>query len=390
VPSDGADPVPPRYGERSLAEVLPALLTALGVPRPGSAGVLAVPPVRAAGVLLVDGLGAGLLRRYAADAPFLASLPDAGPLTAGFPSSTSTSLTSLGTGAPPAAHGMVGITMRVGVGAHGLLLHTLQWTEHGVRPAVDLRDPLPPERIQPGRTALERAADAGVGVTVVSTRRFENSGLTRAALRGGTFRGVTALGDLAAEMVGALHEPGRRLCYGYHSDLDALGHEHGPGSMAWRMQLTAVDRLVSLVAEQLPPDSLLAVTGDHGMVTVDRRIDADTDRDLRRDVALVGGDPRSRLVYARPGAAAAVLATWREVLGDAAIVVSRDEALADGWFGPSATRYADRIGDVVVAARAGTAVIRSAAEPGLSKLPGQHGALSAEEQWVPLLIAHRP
>jgi hypothetical protein len=384
--SDGADPVPPRYGERSLAEVLPALLTALGVPQPGSAGVLAVPPVRAAGVLLVDGLGAELLRRYAADAPFLAGLPDAGPLTAGFPSSTSTSLTSLGTGVPPTAHGMVGITMRVGAGAHALLLQTLQWTEHGVRPAVDLRDPFPPERIQPGRTALQRAAAAGVGVTVVSTRRFENSGLTRAALRGGTFRGVTALGDLAAEMVSALREPGRRLCYGYHSDLDALGHEHGPGSLAWRMQLTAVDRLASLVAEQLPSDAVLAVTGDHGMVTVDRRIDADTHPDLRRDVALVGGDPRSRLVYARAGAAEAVLATWREVLGDAALVVSREEALASGWFGPAATRYADRIGDVVVAARAGTAVIRSAAEPGLSKLPGQHGALSADEQWVPLLL----
>jgi hypothetical protein len=387
VSSDGADPVPPRYGERSLAEVLPALLTALGVPRPGAAGVLAVPPVRAAGVLLIDGLGAGLLRRHAADAPFLASLPDAGPLTAGFPSSTSTSLTSLGTGTPPGVHGMVGITMRVGAGAHAVLLHTLQWSEHGVRPPVDLRDPFPPERIQPGPTELQRAAAAGVGVTVVSTRRFENSGLTRAALRGGTFRGVTALGELAAEMVTALRGPGRQLCYGYHSDLDAVGHEHGPGSLAWRMQLAAVDRLASLVAEQLPSDAVLAVTGDHGMVTVDRRIDADTHPDLQRGVAMIGGDPRSRLVYARSGAAGDVLATWREVLGDAALVVSREEALADGWFGPAATRFADRMGDVVVAARAGTAVIRSAAEPGLSKLPGQHGALSAEEQWVPLLMA---
>jgi hypothetical protein len=35
-------------------------------------------------------------------------------------------------------------------------------------------------------------------------------------------------------------------------------------------------------------------------------------------------------------------------------------------------------------------VVRSAAEPGLSVLPGQHGALSAEEQWVPLLLARTP
>lgn len=386
VPSDL---VAPRYGERSLAEVMPALLTALGVPSPPreEESALAFPPVRAAGLLLVDGLGADLLRRHPGDAPFLAGLAEAGPLTAGFPSSTATSLTSLGTGTPPGGHGMVGITMRVGSVRRPTMLHTLHWTDARTYPPVDLRASFPPEGVQPGPTTLERAAAAHVGVTVVSARRFRNSGLTRAALRGGEFRGVTALGDLAAEMVTALRGPGKRLVYGYHADLDGLGHEHGPGSLPWRMQLAAVDRLASLIAENLPPDAVLAVTGDHGMVTVDRRVDVDTDPDLQRDVDLVGGDARSRLVYARRGAAADVLATWREVLGDAALVVSREEAIAAGWFGTVSKRFGDRIGDVVVAALGGTAVVRTVAEPGLSALAGQHGALSPEEQWVPLLVA---
>jgi len=50
---------------------------------------------------------------------------------------------------------------------------------------------------------------------------------------------------------------------------------------------------------------------------------------------------------------------------------------------------ADRIGDVVVAARGSAAVTRTVAEPVISKLPGQHGSLSAEEQLIPLLL-HRP
>ena len=380
----------PRHGDRSLAEVVPSLLAALGVPGHGTGTLVDLPPLRAVALLLVDGLGAGLLRRHAADAPFLAGLDDAGPLTAGFPSSTSTSLTSLGTGLPPGAHGMVGIAMRVGPSARPTLLHTLSWSEHGVHPDVDLREPFPPEQVQPGPTLLERAAADGVAVTVVSSRRFEKSGLTRAALRGGTFRGVQALGDLAAEIITAVRGPGRRLCYGYHADLDMLGHGHGPASLPWRMQLAAVDRLAALVAEHLPSDALLAITGDHGMVTVDRRFDVDTSAELTDGVALVGGDPRSRLVYALPGAAADVLATWKAVLGEAAYVVSREQALGDGWFGPASSRYADRIGDVVVAARGATAVVRTVAEPALSALPGQHGALSAEEQWVPLLLARIP
>jgi len=374
----------PRYGHRSLAEVLPALLGALGMPERTSE--LVVEPTRAAALLLVDGLGSELLREHAADAPFLASLPDAGPLTVGFPSSTSISLASLGTGLPPGAHGMVGIAFR----ADGELLDSLKWTSHGAGKAVDLRERQVPEEVQPEPTALERAAADGIEVTVVSQRAFRRSGLTRAALRGGRFRGVHALGDLAAEVITALTGPGRRLCYGYHADLDSLGHVHGPGSLPWRLQLAQVDRLVQRIVENLPPGSVLAITGDHGMVAVDRLYDADTDDALQRGVLLLGGDARARHVYARPGAAGDVLATWRAVLGDDAWVVPGGHAVAEGWFGPVAPRIRDRIGDVVVATRGTAAVIRSEAEPQISKLPGQHGSLSSAEQLVPLLLARAP
>ena len=217
------DVVAPRYGERSLAEVVPALLAALGVPASAQRrSAITVPPVRAAGLLLVDGLGADLLRRYAADAPFLAGLQDAGPLTVGFPSSTATSLTSLGTGTPPGGTASSG--SRCGWARRGGRRCCTRCTGPTAdQPARRPARTFPPEGIQPGPTALERAAGACVAVTVVSARRFKNSGLTRAALRGGQFRGVTALGDLAAEMVTALRGPGLRFVYGYHADLDALG-----------------------------------------------------------------------------------------------------------------------------------------------------------------------
>lgn len=372
----------PRYGHRSLTEVLPALLQALGMPGPAVGPV--VEPVRAAALLLVDGLGSELLQRHAADAPFLASLPDAGPLTAGFPSSTSISITSLGTGLPPGAHGMVGISFRAGDGA---LLDSLKWTSHGLDETVDRREALPPEEVQANPTTFERAVAAGIDVTVVSPRMFRDSGLTRAALRGGRFRGTHALGDLAAKMITSMTAPGRALCYGYHADLDALGHVHGPGSLAWRMELAQVDRLAQRLVENLPADTVLAITGDHGMVHVERLHDADTDRDLQRGVLLLGGDARARHVYVRDGAADDVLAAWRAVLGDDAWVVPGEQAVADGWFGPVAAGMRSRIGDVVVAARGTAAVIRSRAEPQISKLPGQHGSLSSAEQLVPLLLA---
>jgi hypothetical protein len=92
-------------------------------------------------------------------------------------------------------------------------------------------------------------------------------------------------------------------------------------------------------------------------------------------------------VHAAPGAAADVLATWREVLGPRAQVLAREEAVAAGWFGPTvADRVRERIGDVVVAARHGTGVLRRVAEPRESAMVGHHGSLTDAEQLVPFLL----
>jgi hypothetical protein len=226
-------------------------------------------------------------------------------------------------------------------------------------------------------------------VSVVSPAEFSGSGLTRAILRGGTYVGVRALGDLASGVRAAI--AGGGFCYGYHGEVDLLGHIYGPGSPAWRMQLREVDRLVESLLEGLPPGGLLAIVADHGMVAVDddEVVDIDGCAALLDGVAAIGGEPRARYVYADDGAAEAVLATWREVLADRAWVASRDEAIAAGWFG---ARIGDgvraRIGDVVAAARDSATMVRRTVEPLESSLVGHHGSITSAEQSIPLLLAY--
>jgi hypothetical protein len=115
------------------------------------------------------------------------------------------------------------------------------------------------------------------------------------------------------------------------------------------------------------------------------RVDADTVPGLRDGVALLGGEPRARHVYTVPGAAPDVLAAWREVLGHRAWVVSRDEAIAEGWFGPVDPRLAPRIGDVVAAPAGPFAVVATKTDPRQAALIGMHGSLTPADQLVPLL-----
>lgn len=366
-----------------LADVVPSVLAGMGAA--GFDRVIALPhPVSGACVLLVDGLGAQLLEAHAVDAPVLAGLR--GPtLRVGFPSTTSAGLAAIGTGCASGRHGMVGYTFRlpdVGV------INALRWRPHPW--GADLREVAAPEEVQPLPTTFERAAAAGIAVSVVSGAQFTGSGLTRAVLRGGRYVGVHALGDLGATVADVIADGG--FCYGYHSELDLLGHIYGPGSAPWRMQLRQVDRLVESLIERLPPGGLLAVVADHGMVAADpaASVDLDSAATLADGVEAIGGEPRARHVYTTAGATADVLDAWRETLGDRAWVVTREQAIDVGWFGPDvAERVRPRIGDVVAAARDSAVLVRRTVEPMESALVGHHGSMTDAEQLVPLLIAAR-
>jgi len=363
----------PDYGQSTLAELSRSLLASVGVP--GEDNVLGLPRVDRACLLLVDGLGWDLLRAHRSAAPFLAGLMETGCwLAAGFPSTTVTSLTSLGTGRPPGQHGMLGYQVRVP--ASGQLLNALRWDKN-----VD------PLAWQPGMTIFERAAAAGIGAFRVAAGAFRQSGLSVAAMRGADYRSADTLGALVASSAAALGSVARGLAMVYTGDLDSTGHAWGCTSPAWRFQLAHVDRLAEQLAGALPPGTALHITADHGMVDVvpSARIDADLIPALRDGVALLGGEARARHVYTVPGAAADVLAAWQATLGDAAWTVSRDEAIETGWFGPVDAAMSDRIGDVIAAARGPSAVVATVAEPRESALVGMHGSLTAADQRVPLL-----
>jgi hypothetical protein len=371
----------PAYGGSSLADLLPAVLASLGVA--GERDVLGLPPTGRAVVLLVDGLGAELLRRHADTAPFLTSLASR-DLTTGFPATTVTSLASFGTGLPPGEHGLSGYTSWVEE-----VEQTVGWLGWSpVSERTDLRDELVPEVVQPRATAFERAAAAGVEVTVAAPASFDGSGLTRAVLRGGSYRGSVTPGDAVALAAAASRLGTRSLVYCYTPDLDLTGHVRGVDSDAWREQLTVVDRFAEQLAARLPAGTVLHVTADHGMVDVadDARVDADASPVLREGVRALAGEPRARHVHAEPGAAADVLARWRAELGDRMHVLTREEVVAAGLLGPLVTPAARaRTGDVVAIATGEVAVVRRRAEPRFSALRGQHGALTDDELLVPLL-----
>lgn len=366
--------VAPAYAGRSLGDVVPAIASALGCG--GEPAGLALPGAPAYVVMLIDGLGARLLERYAHAAPFLSSLlAHSEPGTAGVPSTTVTSLTSFGTGMTPGAHGLVGYTSRVPGTDH--LLNALQW-----------RKDIDPLEWQPHPTAFQRLAEGGASVTVVNKREFQGTGLTVAAHRGAEFVGADKVGERIAAAVEASRHP-CSLTYLYDGDLDWTGHRYGVASAPWLQQLSMIDAEAEQLRDALPHRTRLMVVADHGMIdsAPERRIDVDERLELRDGVALLGGEARFRHLYCARGAVPDVVATWREVLGARAQVLTREDAIAEGWFGVVAPGVLPRLGDIVVAARGDHAVVSTADFPYENTLVGLHGSLTADEMLIPILVS---
>lgn len=365
----------PRYFGGSLADVIPSAVAALGIP--GWSNLLGLPASSSYVVFLVDGLGWNLLRSRAELAPYLTSLAAAEgsePLTCGVPSTTVTSLTSLGTGLPPGAHGVVGFTSRI-PGTNDLL-DALRWD----------RD-IDPRQWQPHDTAFARAAAAGVSTTSVSKRRFEGSGLSVASQRGADFHGADTIGERISAAVRAAAQP-TSLTYVYEGELDSTGHHKGTKSWAWEHQLSAADSFAAQLREALPRHTTLVVVADHGMVDVapELKLDVDEHPQLMQGVSLFGGEARFRHLYCDAGAVDEVAFTWREQLGVHAWVVTRDQGIDEGWFGSVDSEVRPRLGDVMVASRGNAVVVSTKRRPEEAALIGFHGSLTADEMLIPLLV----
>ena len=378
---------PPRYGSRSIADVMTSAAAAIGAE--GFQDVLGIPASQRVVVVLVDGLGLEQLEARSSYAPFLRGAQDLGELDAAFPSTTASSLAALGTGLPVGVHGLTGYdsySPQLGQAVNML---------GGWDPRVDAT------AWQPHDTVLQRLEAQGLDAVTVSRGKFEDSALTRAALRGGRFvsaEGVFARTKAAQENLRAGQ---RGLMYFYWDDLDKTGHRHGWGSSEWTHELEELDSSLRRLCSRLPQGTSVVLTADHGMVDVPRegRVDLTRVPGLLDDVRTSAGEPRCLQLHLEPSGTPEqrlerqerVRQRWEaSQLGERVRVPTREQLLAEGWFGPVEDLRPEvigRIGDLVITPLAEDLALHDLSRigPQTVGMVGQHGAITPAETRVPLL-----
>lgn len=334
-----------------------------------------LPTARSTVLVVIDGLGAISLRAHAGHARALtAQMAKKDVARSVFPSTTAAALTSILTGVWPGGHGLVGYRV-LDPNRDRLVNQLTGWESEGV-------DPL---SWQPAPTVFEQARTQGRTSFAIGVAAYAASGFTRATLRGAEFVAAAT----PAERVEAAYELAERhagsLVYCYLPEVDKAGHRYGIASPQWVSALEEVD---SALALRVPAGVGVVVTSDHGMVDVPAQRQVVLDDAHLEGVRHLGGEPRMLHVYLEPDAdPTSVLARWRDDLDGTADVISRDDAVAAGLFGPVVTEAAaSRIGDLLAVARGVSAIYDGTASDQRGRgMVGQHGGVTPEERQVPLL-----
>ena len=325
-------------------------------------------------LILIDGLGQDAVDKYGDQFEIFSDIKQVNNLSANFPSTTATSLSTLGTGVLPGVHGMLGYTVRV-PRSDNRLLNALKWDER-VDPVMWQKVP----------TLFERASKDGVAVTHVAAKRYEGSGFTQAALRGAKYVGANGIDEMVLAVSTAL-KPQPSFVYTYLNTLDSAGHSDGVGSDKWLTALQQVCEFISKVKVSVPAGSRVWITSDHGMVNSTSQIILGQDNDLLDNVTLIGGEPRARHIYIKQGAENETIALWQEQLSGKAQVLSKQDAITSGLFGEVVSEDSfERMGDLIAIALDDLILIDPARVREESSMVGHHGGVTKTEVAIPLLL----
>ena len=335
-------------------------------------------------LLVIDGLGHEFLKRHGARTLMCRYLHRR--ITAVFPSTTATGITTFATGVAPQQHAITGwFTFFKELGS---VVRILPFNaRHGGAP-------LEMAGITPGPLIAHDTVFQRITVKshCLSPAYIHGSAYTEATSRGATTTSFDSLAECFDKIAGIIESGSeRKYIYAYWPELDSLSHQFGTESDRALDHLAEIDRALAVFKRSIRATrTTVLITSDHGLVNTGPGdcLSLEDHPDLGAALTLpLCGEPRVAYCYVRPARAAQFRRYVRmRLAGQCALHESR--ALVEhGLFGrhePSARLY-ERIGDYTLIMKKNYVLRDFIAGENQHFLRANHGGLSREEMYVPLI-----
>ncbi|MBI4565952.1 MAG: alkaline phosphatase family protein [Planctomycetes bacterium] len=338
-------------------------------------------------LVLVDGLGMNLLDALPPQDFFRRRL--AMELRTVYPSSTAPALTTLATGQWPSTHAVP--AWWTYLPEAGLTATVLPFVERFTRrPLAEYR--MDVATVYPASPLLSRyrlTPHSYLPRNLVETE-------TSKYLRGGT--PATGYDSLAAGVDAILARlrsgPPPSFTYLYYPDVDSVAHEHGAESDPTRRVVQRTQRELTRLADGLSGRARLAITADHGSISVpvaDRHFLAPDDPLIPLLNVPPSGEFRVSMFHVRSDCRTRFEGEFRNRFGDRFLLLRTAEAAEAELFGPGPLSpiLSARLGDYVSIALGCATLLYGPPVYHREEavLVGYHGGLTPEEMRVPLIIS---
>jgi hypothetical protein len=379
----------PDYHGGSIANVVSSLIGGLGGDAPYN--VLPQLPVeeisqaRNVVLMVLDGLGYNYLMTRDPGSALRRHLRTR--ITSVFPTTTASAITTFLTGLTPQQHGLTGWFMFLK--EIGVVTAILPFQPRYGGASLSAAKISTSDLFQL-RSTFERIARRSY---VISPQRIVNSEFSLATTRTARRRAYQNLDEYFALIERTVREPESKYIYAYWPEFDSLCHTHGIGSAQAAAHFAKLDSGFAKLTESLAgSDTLLLVCADHGLIdtTPARTIVLDSHPRFAETLALpLCGEPRLAYCYVRPARVTQFQNYVTQELSEYCWMIPAEQAIEENMFGTGTPhpRLYDRIGDYLLLMKENYVIqdlLRG--EKAFSQI-GVHGGLTADELYVPLVVA---
>ena len=345
-------------------------------------------------LLILDGFGVNLLKRYETDATSFLAKHFKDQITSVFPPTTAAAITSFMTASTPYEHGSIGWTMFFKEYAKYIDFLPI-WDSTTTTTLNDekfkVHDILGGENIFNMINAKNPDVmqyNITIKGIVRSANIKKNSGPARVLPH-------KSSKQLCRKIEKAIknNSSKRKFIYAYSSNPDHLEHLHGVYSIEVKKYLSEINTELSKLTKRLKgTDTTILVTADHGLLDVDQYIYTNEDKELF-DSMIIPGFPEPRFIsfFVKSHKMEQFKKASRKYEDDF-LIMTREEFWENKLFGNGVPhrKLDDFIGDFVFIAKS-TKALKSIYEQNgkwKKEFVGHHAGITAAEMLVPLIQIH--
>ncbi|MGH8675826.1 MAG: alkaline phosphatase family protein [Burkholderiales bacterium] len=338
-------------------------------------------------LIIFDGLGDNYLRTHGAQGAL--ARHRRGAISAVFPSTTASAITTSFTGATPFEHGLTGWFTYFG--AAGCVAAPMPFRSRGDNLPLAARG-VSGAHLYSGSSVFDSLAVRGI---VVTHRSIVDSNYNLYYCGRAERHAYADLQGFVAQTEAAVKSgPERKFIYAYWPEYDTLAHRHGVASAEVRAEFARIDSAFGDLVERLAgTGTLIVATADHGF------LDSTGSACLALEdapglAALLRfplcGERRAAFCHVQEGRIPEFASRAREWLAGRGEVRLSGEVADEGWFGRGRAhpRLAERIGDVTLLMTDCYTVKDWTPGERHHVHIGNHGGTSDDEMRIPLVVAH--